>query len=156
MALNHPVWSARNLHGQIHLILLGQSIPKTQVFDMELHAFLDLLGTEIVDTEEGSTPTAIFRSALIECGFTEHCAEIVVYSLETFLLFCQSFPSQNLGFVDPKASVVDFTIDGRDLAIHQSPGLLTSGREGGTTGAGRMPSTSRFMLSKVWLTDVAL
>ncbi|RDW92139.1 hypothetical protein BP5796_01533 [Coleophoma crateriformis] len=54
---------------------------------------------------------------------------------ESFLLFSQSIPSQNLGFVDSKATVVDLTIAGRDLAIHQSPTILSSNRGGGTTGA---------------------
>lgn len=57
-------------------------------------------------------------------------------SLEVFLLFSQSIPSQNLGFVDPKATVLDLTINGHDLTIHQSPTLLSSNRGGGTTGAG--------------------
>ncbi|KAK0742171.1 hypothetical protein B0T21DRAFT_409009 [Apiosordaria backusii] len=54
---------------------------------------------------------------------------------ETFELFAQELPSQNLGFVDSKASTVELTIAGRDLTIHQSPGVLSSNRAGGTTGA---------------------
>lgn len=54
---------------------------------------------------------------------------------ETFLLFSQSIPSQNLGFVDVKATELEITISRRDLNIVQSPGLLSSNREGGTTGA---------------------
>jgi len=54
---------------------------------------------------------------------------------ESFLLFSQSIPSQNLGFVDSKATVLELTIGGRDLSIHQSPKILTSNRRGGTTGA---------------------
>lgn len=54
---------------------------------------------------------------------------------ETFLLFSQPIPSQNLGFVDAKATTLELTIAGRDLSISQSPGLLSSNREGGTTGA---------------------
>ena len=54
---------------------------------------------------------------------------------ETFLLFSQRFPSQNLGFVDAKATSLEFTVGGRDLNIRQSPTLLLSNREGGTTGA---------------------
>ncbi|CAP70257.1 uncharacterized protein PODANS_3_3400, partial [Podospora anserina S mat+] len=57
--------------------------------------------------------------------------------LETFELFAQELPSQNLGFVDSKASTVELTIAGRDLTIHQSPGVLSSNRAGGTTGAGK-------------------
>jgi hypothetical protein len=58
---------------------------------------------------------------------------------ETFFLFSQPIPSANLGFVDPKASELDITIRGRDYTIHQSPAVLASNREGGTTGAGRSP-----------------
>ena len=54
---------------------------------------------------------------------------------ETFLLFSQDLPSQNLGFVDAKATSLDITISGRDLNIIQSPGLLSSNRTEGTTGA---------------------
>ena len=54
---------------------------------------------------------------------------------ETFLLFSQDLPSQDLGFVDAKATSLDITISGRDLNIIQSPGLLSSNRTGGTTGA---------------------
>ncbi len=54
---------------------------------------------------------------------------------ETFLLFSQDLPSQNLGFVDAKATGLDITISGRDLNIIQSPGLLSSNRTEGTTGA---------------------
>ncbi len=54
---------------------------------------------------------------------------------ETFVLFSQSIPSHNLGFVDAKAQNLEVTISGRDLDITQSPGLLSSNRQGGTTGA---------------------
>ena len=54
---------------------------------------------------------------------------------ETFLLFSQDLPSQTLGFVDAKATSLDVTISGRDLNIIQSPGLLSSNRIEGTTGA---------------------
>ena len=54
---------------------------------------------------------------------------------ETFLLFSQSIPSQNLGFIDAKATELEITIAGNDLTISQSPGLLSSNREAGTTGA---------------------
>ena len=57
--------------------------------------------------------------------------------LESFLLFSQSIPSQNLGFVDSKATLLELTIGDRDLAIHQSPAILSSNRGGGTTGAGK-------------------
>jgi hypothetical protein len=38
--------------------------------------------------------------------------------------------------VDPKASSIELVVGGRDYTIHQSPGLLSSNRQGGTTGAG--------------------
>lgn len=54
---------------------------------------------------------------------------------ETFLLFSQSIPSQNLGFIDAKATSLELTVSDNDLTITQSPGLLSSNRAGGTTGA---------------------
>ncbi|APA05502.1 hypothetical protein sscle_01g002720 [Sclerotinia sclerotiorum 1980 UF-70] len=54
---------------------------------------------------------------------------------EAFLLFSQTIPSQNLGFVDSKATEIDLIINGRDLTIYQSPTILSSNRDGGTTGA---------------------
>lgn len=58
-------------------------------------------------------------------------------SLESFILFSQSFPSSNLGFLDPHAAVLEVNVGGSEMKIHQSPGLLSSDRAGGTTGAGR-------------------
>jgi hypothetical protein len=54
---------------------------------------------------------------------------------ETYDLFAQDLPSHSLGFIDPKAPTLELTIAGRDLTIHQSPGVLASNRAGGTTGA---------------------
>ncbi|TEY83145.1 hypothetical protein BOTCAL_0025g00040 [Botryotinia calthae] len=71
-----------------------------------VQSFLDSLGPEVEDPEE-----------------------------EAFLLFSQTIPSQNLGFVDSKATEIDLTINGRDLTIYQSPTILSSNRDGGTTGA---------------------
>ncbi|KAF4627449.1 hypothetical protein G7Y89_g10704 [Cudoniella acicularis] len=62
-------------------------------------------------------------------------AEIESPEEESFLLFSQSIPSQNLGFVDSKATLLELTIGDRDFAIHQSPTILSSNRGGGTTGA---------------------
>ena len=61
-------------------------------------------------------------------------------ALESFLLFSQSIPSQNLGFVDSTAVRLDLTIADRDLSILQSPTILSSNRGGGTTGAGKDPA----------------
>ncbi|KAI0469542.1 hypothetical protein F4859DRAFT_486996 [Xylaria cf. heliscus] len=71
---------------------------------MALRELFDVLGAEIEDPEE-----------------------------ETFLLFSQQIPSQNLGFVDSQATTVDLTIGGKDYTIHQSPTILN--RPGSTTGA---------------------
>ena len=54
---------------------------------------------------------------------------------ETFLLFSSQLPSQDLGYVDPKATSLEITVGGRDLNIRQSPTLLSSNRERGSTGA---------------------
>ncbi|RDL38826.1 Uncharacterized protein BP5553_03166 [Venustampulla echinocandica] len=82
---------------------------------MALQAFLARLGQEIDDPEE-----------------------------ESFLLFSQSIPSQNLGFVDSKATTLELTVGDRDLVIHQSPTILSSNRGGGTTGAVVWKITPRF------------
>ncbi|KAI1326286.1 hypothetical protein F5Y16DRAFT_233248 [Xylariaceae sp. FL0255] len=71
---------------------------------MAIQVLLDKLGPEIEDPEE-----------------------------ETFLLFSQEIPSQNLGFVDSKATTIDLTIGGNDYTINQSPTILN--RPGSTTGA---------------------
>ncbi|KAK5660411.1 hypothetical protein OQA88_12954 [Cercophora sp. LCS_1] len=55
--------------------------------------------------------------------------------IQTYELFAQDLPSHSLGFIDPKATTLDLTIGGVDLTIHQSPGVLSSNRAGGTTGA---------------------
>lgn len=46
--------------------------------------------------------------------------------------------------LDPKAASVDVTIQGRDFTLTQSPGLLQSNREGGTTGAAVWATSVRF------------
>ncbi|KAI1083570.1 hypothetical protein F5B20DRAFT_411145 [Whalleya microplaca] len=71
---------------------------------MALDALIDRLGPEIEDPEE-----------------------------ETFLLFSQDIPSQNLGFVDPRATKLELNVAGKDFLIHQSPTILN--RPGSTTGA---------------------
>lgn len=63
--------------------------------------------------------------------------EITDHEEEAFLLFSQSIPSHALGFIDPKSTTLELTINGQDLTITQSPGVLSSNRAGGTTGAGR-------------------
>jgi hypothetical protein len=54
---------------------------------------------------------------------------------ETFLVFSEDIPSGNLGFIDRTASSLDVTIGSREFTITQSPGLLRSNTDGGTTGA---------------------
>src|SRR5690348_9589579 len=54
---------------------------------------------------------------------------------ETFLLFSKQIPSHNLGFVNAHARSIAIGVGGRDFTILQSPGLLTSNRDSGTTGA---------------------
>lgn len=71
---------------------------------MALAYLVDRLGLEILDPEE-----------------------------ETFLLFSQDIPSQNLGFVDPKSTALDLNVAGKDYVINQSPTILN--RPGSTTGA---------------------
>lgn len=56
---------------------------------------------------------------------------------ESFLLFSQDLPSQDLGFVDAKATTLELTVAGKDMTIRQSPTLLSSNRAEGTTGAGK-------------------
>ncbi|OJD14331.1 hypothetical protein ACJ73_09091 [Blastomyces percursus] len=73
---------------------------------MYLDEFLRAIGPEVEDVEE-----------------------------EAFSLFSQEIPSQNLGFIDSRASTVDLAIHGRDFQIRQSPTILSSTRSGGTTGA---------------------
>ncbi|ORY65260.1 uncharacterized protein BCR38DRAFT_457462 [Pseudomassariella vexata] len=73
---------------------------------MAIRTLLESLGPEIEDPEE-----------------------------ETFLLFSRDIPSQDLGFVDSRASTLDLVIADRDYVIHQSPAVLSSKRAGGTTGA---------------------
>ncbi|KXT07656.1 hypothetical protein AC578_10226 [Pseudocercospora eumusae] len=63
---------------------------------------------------------------------------------ETFHLFSQSLPSQDLGMLDAKTNLLELSIAGRHFDITQSPGLLQSQRGGGTTGAAVWQSTCRF------------
>ena len=96
-----------------------------------MQSFLDSLGEEVSDPEEGKS----LRSS-------KNSLHWLTVLTESFLLFSQSIPSQNLGFVDRKATVLEVTINDRDLTIHQSPTILSSNRGGGTTGAGKRLSFS--------------
>lgn len=46
--------------------------------------------------------------------------------------------------IDPKAASIDLSVQGRDFTLTQSPGLLQSNREGGTTGAAVWATSVRF------------
>ncbi|KAJ4407645.1 Ribosomal protein lysine methyltransferase [Neurospora sp. IMI 360204] len=75
-----------------------------------LESFLRLLGNEIKDSDDADE--------------------------ETYDLYAQDLPSSDLGIIDPKTTELQLTVAGRELTIHQSPGILSSARAGGTTGAG--------------------
>ncbi|CCC08215.1 hypothetical protein SMACR_01763 [Sordaria macrospora] len=75
----------------------------------ELESFLRLLGNEIKDLDDADE--------------------------ETYDLYAQNLPSSDLGIIDPKTTELQLTVAGRELTIHQSPGILSSARAGGTTGA---------------------
>lgn len=90
-----------------------------------------LLGDYTEAPDEGSHH--IYLSPLIpevHLQLTESCSE-------TFEIFSHDFPCSNLGFVDPKAQEVEVNVAGKDYTIRQSPGLLSSNRKEGTTGAGK-------------------
>ncbi|CUS09528.1 unnamed protein product [Tuber aestivum] len=55
---------------------------------------------------------------------------------ESVTLFATKPPSKDLGFLNPKSPSVEITIGSQDLTILQSPSVLSSSRDGGTTGAG--------------------
>ena len=61
--------------------------------------------------------------------------DLLISAIESFLLFSQALPSQDLGFVDPKATSIDLAVAGRDITIQQLPAVLSSKRPEGTTGA---------------------
>ena len=69
---------------------------------------------------------------------------------ETFLVFSQDIPSDNLGFIDSTAFSIDVAIGSHDFTINQSPGLLRSNAEAGTTGAVLWKVTP---LVAAWLID---
>ncbi|OQD68320.1 hypothetical protein PENPOL_c003G08428 [Penicillium polonicum] len=61
--------------------------------------------------------------------------EVIDVDEESFLLYAQDIPSNNLGMLNPRAPSVEISINGNEYTIHQSPSLLSSHRTGGTTGA---------------------
>jgi hypothetical protein len=99
---------------------------------MALEAFLDRIGEEVHDADEGMPKsTTPIELRIFIC---------LLILLESFLLFSRAVPSANLGFVDPRATAVDLTIHDHDFCIQQSPTLLSSARAAGTTGAGKRSS----------------
>ncbi|KFY19277.1 hypothetical protein V493_08043, partial [Pseudogymnoascus sp. VKM F-4281 (FW-2241)] len=119
---------------------------------MTVESLLRALGDEIQDAEEGKFSFVALLILLLffptNRSFPSSLPLLLTFlpsptptSLtpirppESFLLFSQPIPSQNLGFVDQSATSIDLTIAGRDLTIHQSPTILSSTRGGGTTGA---------------------
>ncbi|KAH0496683.1 hypothetical protein TgHK011_004034 [Trichoderma gracile] len=54
---------------------------------------------------------------------------------ETFLLYANTTPLEGLGFIDSHSTTLDIHLNGKDVTIYQSPGVLASSRKGGTTGA---------------------
>ncbi|KAK4499098.1 hypothetical protein PRZ48_009610 [Zasmidium cellare] len=70
--------------------------------------------------------------------------EITGVDEETFELFSQNLPSHDLGMVDGKADTIELSIAGHDFEVKQSPGVLQSNREGGTTGAAIWQVSVRF------------
>ncbi|OQD81854.1 hypothetical protein PENANT_c025G01351 [Penicillium antarcticum] len=61
--------------------------------------------------------------------------EVLDVEEESFLLFAQDIPTNNLGMIDSRAQSVELTIHGNEYTINQSPALLSGHRAGGTTGA---------------------
>lgn len=96
---------------------------------MTLTGLIQCLGDKIHSVEEGLSPAL---------GPVPHLARLITSHTETFDLFSQERPSGNLGFIDSKSHLVELTVAGHDLAIHQSPAILSSNRAGGTTGAGKL------------------
>ena len=92
-----------------------------------------IFGQQVEDASEGKT-------ANIDIN---HSMPLTMYA-ETFDLFAQPPNSGDLGMIDPKAASIDLAIQGRDFTLTQSPGLLQSNREGGTTGAAIWATSVRF------------
>lgn len=92
---------------------------------MTVESCLKEIGQRIHDASEGLFPLVARRRSVLR---------VVT---ETFVLVCNNRNSErDLGMIDASASSLDITVAGKDYALKQSPGLLASSREGGTTGAG--------------------
>ena len=112
----------------------------------DMDGFLSSLGHPVEDSEEG---TYITRNKRMQNKQRQHTTTPPSFPLdaslmkekkispqiESFLLFAQEFPANNLGFVDSRAHSLEVTIHGNEYTIQQSPSVLSSARAGGTTGA---------------------
>ncbi|KAJ5787713.1 hypothetical protein N7457_002703 [Penicillium paradoxum] len=78
--------------------------------------------------------------------------EVTDVDEESFLLFAQDIPTNNLGMINPRAPSVEIPVNGHEYTIHQSPSLLSSHRAGGTTGAVLWKITPLFA---GWITNPA-
>ncbi|RKF62586.1 Diaminohydroxyphosphoribosylamino-pyrimidine deaminase [Golovinomyces cichoracearum] len=54
---------------------------------------------------------------------------------ESFVLFCHTTTTHDLGCVDNNVNLLEVTVGNHDYVIQQSPKILSSNRRGGTTGA---------------------
>ncbi|PPJ57596.1 hypothetical protein CBER1_04808 [Cercospora berteroae] len=97
-----------------------------------MDALVAQLGDEVQDVDEGEQRSIV----LIMPGVSEaRASKNVGPRLQHMVM--------DLGMLNPKATVLDIAIAGRDFEITQSPGLLQSSRDGGTTGAAVWQSTLR-------------
>lgn len=115
-----------------------------------LEQLISQLEDEIQDPEEGRLSRVSFYTTHSKLSLYHYTIFFSLLTfcqlpiLETFLLYANDIPSQGLGFIDSHASVLELQLGGRDITIHQSPGVLASSRKGGTTGAGQFLSPSPF------------
>lgn len=86
----------------------------------------------------------VYECTCFICSGSDHHAS------ETFELFTCDLPSTDLGMVNEKSSTVQVEVAGQQYEIRQSPGLLTSSRAEGTTGAALWRTSP---LVAEWLAD---
>lgn len=68
---------------------------------------------------------------------------------EVFSLYSQPVLKNDLGFLDLQRDSLELIVAGRDLTVRQSPTILRSDREQGTTGAGMDMYAALFFLHAV-------
>ncbi|KAF2223880.1 putative methyltransferase-domain-containing protein [Elsinoe ampelina] len=85
-------------------------------------------------SRHGKEGAAAMQEAL-PAIFAKFAESVQDPSEETFWLFSQNRHQHDLGMIDPTAAEITVTVAEKDFTIKQSPGLLTSSRSGGTTGA---------------------